>query len=635
MRRIPLIVAVVVTLSIGGLAGIAGPAGAATRAPLHGSTFRWVRNRSAVGTPATTRRLALRVYLGSRDPAGYLSALQDVTTPGSPGFRHFITPAEYAARFAPSTTQVRSVEQWLGSAGLRVTGVGAGNRYVAATGTIAVAQRAFGTTLREYDYHGRTVTAPATDATVPSSLATTVVGVTGLDDLPHYATTRIAGNPPPPDASLRATPCAQWYGQLQATTARDGSPLPAFDGRVRPWATCGYMPQQLHAAYGADTTNLDGAGTTVGIALWYDSPTQPADVNRFSAEHGWPQFAPGQYSTVHPAKFRRANVCGEAQEEQAIDITAIHDIAPAANVVYYAAASCFDDDLLDTFARIVDDDRVSIVNNSWGGLLSETTSGLIAAYEQVFGQAALQGQSFFFSSGDDGDWTAALGQSDYDFPASDPMVTSVGGTTLDLDGANHYQWEAGWGYDVFNLENGAWVDAGFGGGAGGGIAPAWARPTWQKGVVNAPNDGRAYPDIAADADNVTGIRTGYTQVFPGGKQYAETRWGGTSLASPLLVGETALAQQKAGARIGFANPLIYKLARQGSNAFTDVTNAHDGAALVRVDFVNGFNDKKGVTYSVRTVDDDTSLTMKAGWDDVTGVGTPTAKYPAALARVAG
>ena len=101
-----------------------------------------------------------------------------------------------------------------------------------------------------------------------------------------------------------------------------------------------------------------------------------------------------------------------------------------------------------------------------------------------------------------------------------------------------------------------------------------------------------------------------------------------------MVGEQAAAQEALGGRVGFANPLIFALARTGSNAFHDVTAAHDDAASVRPDFVNGYNGQQGVTYTIRTVDDDTSLRTAPGWDDVTGVGTPTANYPAALAGAA-
>jgi subtilase family serine protease len=578
--------------------------------------------------------MTVRVYLAARNPAALTAALQAVTTPGSPQFRHFITPQQYAATYAPTAAQVAAVSGWLASSGMHVSRVADGNRYVVAKGSVAAAQRAFGTTLRTYKHRNKLVTAPAADATVPAEVAGYVAGVTGLDNLPHLVQPTANGNPPPGDASLRARPCSQWYGQLTATTTNAGTPIPPFMGSARPWATCGYLPQQMNAAYGANTTGLDGSGTTVGIGLWYASTTQPADNNRFDTDHGWPAFAPGQYTTVQTSKFRRSNICGPAQNEQAIDITAIHDIAPAAKVVYYAAGSCFDNDLLDMFARVVDDDTVSVMNNSWGGPLSQNTSGLIAAYEQVFNQAALQGQAIFFSSGDSGDWVAAEGQTDYDFPASDPLVTAVGGTTLNLGPANNYVWEAGWGYDIYALSGSNWVPEGFGAGAGGGFAPAWSRPSYQDGVVMSNQGGRAYPDIAADADNATGLRTGYVQHFPTGNEYAETRWGGTSVASPLMVGEQALAEQANKGRIGFANPLIYKLARTNTPAFTDITNAHDSEALVRVDFNNLFDASAGYNYTVRTIDDDSSLTTGPGWDDVTGVGTPNASYPKAMAKVA-
>jgi subtilase family serine protease len=628
---------IVVALAITGLGGLAaGTAQAApARATLRGSALTWTKSERAVGAAARTHTVSVRVYLAGQNPAALDAAATAVITPGSASFRHFITPAQYDAKYAPTTAQVASVEQWLRASGMHVQSVAAGNRYVAATGQTAAAERAFGTTLRTYKHAGATVTAPDTDASVPAELAGVVLGVTGLDDQPHFQKAGVQGNPPPPAASLRATPCSQYYGQLTATVGPDGTAIPPYKGSARPWATCGYLPQQFNAAYGGAADHLTGKGTTIGISLWYASPTQPADENRFDKTHGFPGLAPGQFETVMPNKpFHRGNVCGEAQEEQAIDMTSIHDVAPAAKIKYYAAASCFDDDILDTLAQIVDDNRVSVISNSWGGQLSAETSDAILAYEQIFKQAAMQGQAFFFSSGDNGDWTATVGHTDYDFPASDPWVTAIGGTTMNLDANSNTVWEAGWGYNVVALQDGKWVNTGFGGGAGGGIAPAWGRPDYQKGVVHAIAQGRAYPDIAADADNATGIRTGYVQAFPSGLHYAETRWGGTSLASPLMAGEQALAEQTLGGRIGFANPLIYALQRSRSSALNDITGAHDSEALVRSDFANLHSPSNGFVFSVRTIDDDSSLHTHAGWDDVTGVGTPNAGYPAAMAAAA-
>ena len=146
------------------------------------------------------------------------------------------------------------------------------------------------------------------------------------------------------------------------------------------------------------------------------------------------------------------------------------------------------------------------------------------------------------------------------------------------------------------------------------------RPDYQTGVVPSSNgSGRAVPDVGLDADPTTGMLVGETQTFSDGKAYGEYRIGGTSLASPLFAGLTALRTQKAGARLGFLNPSIYGSA---SGAFTDIKGAPKDAGNVRVDFANGEDASGGLLYSVRTFDQDSSLTVKPGWDNVTGVGSP-------------
>jgi subtilase family serine protease len=107
--------------------------------------------------------------------------------------------------------------------------------------------------------------------------------------------------------------------------------------------------------------------------------------------------------------------------------------------------------------------------------------------------------------------------------------------------------------------------------------------------------------------------------------YGEYRVGGTSLASPLLAGAQAVAQQGAHTRLGFANPLIYQLART-SSSFYDPANKAPDAGNIRSDYANGNNAADGMLYTVRTFDQDSSLKVGRGWDDVTGVGTVTGTY---------
>ena len=137
------------------------------------------------------------------------------------------------------------------------------------------------------------------------------------------------------------------------------------------------------------------------------------------------------------------------------------------------------------------------------------------------------------------------------------------------------------------------------------------------------------PDIAAVADPNTGYLIGETQTFPDGSvKYAEYRIGGTSLSSPLIAGIMALANQAAGHPLGFVNPLLYGLA--GTSAFTDVVNPSSTVAMVRSNYVNGVDASNGLSYVLRTANQTLSLQTTPGYDDVTGLGTPTSSFLAAL-----
>jgi subtilase family serine protease len=259
--------------------------------------------------------------------------------------------------------------------------------------------------------------------------------------------------------------------------------------------------------------------------------------------------------------------------------------------------------------------------------MSGETSGDIAAQEQVVLQGEMQGITFLFSSGDNGDWQAIEGFKDTDYPASDPFVTAVGGTSTAIGRRNALLWQTGWGTEKFNLSaNGkGWVPYApnpFLYGAGGGISPVFPRPGYQNGVVSG--NGRGYPDVALDADPTTGMLVGETQIFPKGTFYGEYRIGGTSLASPLMAGIVADAAQHAKSRLGFLNIAIYKMAKAHFGAFRDVRSIP--GANIRPDFANGVNKADGILYSVRTFDQDSSLTTGPGWDDVTGVGSPNAVF---------
>jgi subtilase family serine protease len=602
--------------------GVATATGASEHAvALRGSAPAWTAH-AAVRPAKASGHVSVRVYLA---PRGGLAALKRavaaVATPGSATYGHFLTPAQYRARYEPTQAAVRSVSAWLRSAGLRITGVEASHRYVSAGGSVAAAERAFGRKLNVYRHAGRLVRGPAGDARVPSAVAGSVLGVTGLS-APSASRTRIG---PPPAGFRNARPCSRSYGTILAKH------LPKFKGRHRDFAVCGYTPRQFRGAYGVAATGLTGKGTSIGIVDAFAAGTILKDANTYARRHGDRPFRKGQFSQSLPASFAlHPNLCQTPADwagEETLDVEASHGLATKANVIYYGAKSCLNQDLESALARVDDQNKVSVVSNSYGGPTSAETSGDIAAEEQVVLQGEMQGITFLFSSGDNGDWQAIEGFKDTDYPASDPFVTSVGGTSTAI-GRSHLLWQTGWGTWKYNLSaNGkGWVPYAanpFLYGAGGGFSPVFPRPSYQHGVVHG-GSGRAYPDVGLDADPTTGMLVGETQIFPKGTFYDEYRIGGTSLASPLMAGVVADAVQHAGSRLGFLNPAIYQLARMRAGAFNDVRSIFD--ANIRPDFVNGVNKADGIVFSVRTFDQDSSLHTGPGWDDVTGVGSPNARF---------
>jgi len=111
---------------------------------------------------------------------------------------------------------------------------------------------------------------------------------------------------------------------------------------------------------------------------------------------------------------------------------------------------------------------------------------------------------------------------------------------------------------------------------------------------------------------------GQTQTFTGVAAYDTYRIGGTSLASPLFAGMTALKIQASGHGLGLLNPTIYA----NHSGFNDVTGTGIDAGNIRVDFVNGLDATNGYVYSVRTLNTtNTTLSVGSGWDSETGWGS--------------
>lgn len=602
--------------------------------------------RDAAPVAAAHGRVDFALVLPLRDAAGLEAFNRAASDPASASYGVYLSPPEFRDRFAPSEADQDSARDWLRAAGFRPTESTESGALIGATGSTARVERVFRTQLGRFRSAGETVTAPADPITLPAALDGVAVDVSGLAAAP--AEPAIAGNelaerpapaagpndtgddPAPPTPLFRnAGPCSRYYGELTA------SGQPRAYGDKQPFAPCGYGPNQLQGAYGIDSaigSGNDGAGETVTILDAFASPTLERDAQRYASSKGQP---PLDYEQTVFTGCRQG--CNDRNKqgwygEQTLDVEAAHAMAPGATVHYVGARDNYQG-LTVALAYIVDnadDLDTSIVSNSYGYLTERLGSGNLRAQEQIFEQAVAEGVGLYFSSGDSGDAKAELGYETAAFPPSSPNVIAVGGTSLGVGPLNDHTFEIGWGTYSAAKQGGRWAPkppGDFFYGAGGGVSRVFAQPGYQRGVVperiasRYDGAGRAVPDISAVGDPNTGMLVGQTQTAPSGRRVYDTyRIGGTSLSSPLFAGFMALADQRAGFDHGFANPAFYDLA--GDGAFRDVLPVKGHSALVRRDFVNGANAKDGASYSLRTGGMDSSLQVRRGWDEVTGIGTP-------------
>ena len=211
----------------------------------------WLGHAQHLGHADAKSGVNARVYLAPNGGTNALkAAVAAVSTPGSASYKHFLSPTQYQAQYGTTDATVHQVPSWLTSNGLKVTGVESHNRYVSISGTVAAAQKAFGSSIDRYRHDGQTVQAPTSDLTVPGSVAGSVLTVTGLDTTPQRNAPNNQADAPPPAGFRNARPCSIYYGQVQAKYQADfKTPLPKFDGKTLPYAPCGYTGPQFRAAY--------------------------------------------------------------------------------------------------------------------------------------------------------------------------------------------------------------------------------------------------------------------------------------------------------------------------------------------------------------------------------------------------
>ncbi len=676
----------------------AGGAGAATA-----SSTTVLQPSAAAAEPATTEEVGatpaetpidFSVALALGDQAGAEALERSVSDPSSPSYRHYLTAAQWEKRFSPSQASVNAARSWLESQGVSVEAVTPDRMTIQASASAATVQKAFGTKLNQYRRLGRVLRLSAAPLNVPSSLASTIVGVTGIDQNlatpdkltggePHRAAQPAGKEIPQPPGFRNAQPCSSYYGEKKDTTD------PAYGGGYPsplPYAPCGYVPAQLQGAYGLSSQiakGIDGKGVTVAVVDAYASPTLFVDAQQYSQKNQPTQvLAAGQYSQHLAKSFNNIELC-EASEwfgEQTLDVEAVHATAPGANILYVGAKNCVNG-LYNSVQEVVDGHLADVITNSWGDNGGDVldSAGSRRGFDNILLMAGGTGIGVQFSSGDEGDNFVDLGLVVADYPASSPYATSVGGTSLQVSKSRARLGEVGWSTSKSVLCSSLLQEERLPGckaagklntwhppapgeylyGGGGGTSYQYPEPFYQQGVVpatlaerNSATTGianRVEPDVSMDADPTTGMLVGETQQFPEGTRYDEYRIGGTSLSSPLFAGVMADADQANGVALGFVNPRLYKLGSSSSTAGAYYDVVPGGLqALVREDYLNEVNAEEGTITSARTLEYEgkivfcrrpnkcasqpVSLSTAPGFDSMTGLGTPGNQLVSDLAK---
>lgn len=510
------------------------------------------------------------VTVARPDAAGEKAFTAAVEDPAGPSYRHFLTPAQFDARFGVPAATAQGVRGWATAQGLSaVTAIGSGD-YLLLSGTAAQVESTFGVALHDYSVAGKTYVANTAAPLVPAA----VDGVLGLDTV-HGAHPMTASGSRP----------AQGICTAICTGALD----------IEDFYTAYDMPSTSTGQ--GQTMAVFGEGAVTGVI---------GDLRQFEAEHKIPQV-PITVRSVGD-DFKDTLNSGEWD----LDTQASTGIAyNAAGESLYFGATLLDASINATYAQWADDaDGPHQANASFGecepippfaslpgggvgvGPVGVGTQSIDAfnAQEAQLAKARAEGRTLFASAGDQGGACGVgipnafenNGVPELNVPAGSINAVGVGGTVLYTTSATDHSRAVERALDA----------------SGGGSSTFIHADTYQTALLSnltppltpviAHQDGtpdtsmalaRSLPDVAADSGDISVVAglSGLTIVSGNdgmGTAGTDTTAAGTSLSSPLTMGMWTRIQGARGgpAGLGFANPVLYRLA---STPATDTADFYD------------------------------------------------------------
>jgi subtilase family serine protease len=441
-------------------------------------------------------------------------------------------------------------------------------------------------------------------------------------------------------AAGRAAPQATVIVQPGVQHAGRGSTQPptTADCEAAFHVAC-YEPAQIQQAYDLPALyekGVKGQRTTIVIVDSFGSPTIADDLATFDQQFGLP--APPSFKIIRPVGAIPRYDASDSQMvswagETSLDVEYAHTIAPEANILLVETPVA-ETEGVTGFPQIVKAEEY-VINHHLGDVISQSFSATEQTFPSKASVEALRGAytdadrhhiTVLAATGDNG--AADVGPDGQTFythpvtswPASDPLVTGVGGTQLHLDAnGNRLSPDTVWN-DTYSVPAQQFIfgDAGPSPLAGGGGKSIFfGRPAYQNLVRKVVGHSRGVPDVSMSA-----ACNGAVDVYQsfGGEAPGWYPTCGTSEATPLFAGIVTLAAQVAHHPLGLINPALYLMAAKHLPGLVDVTSGDN-----TVSFTHG-----GRSYTIR------GFTAGPGYNLASGLGTVNAAdFVPELAALAG
>lgn len=415
-------------------------------------------------------------------------------------------------------------------------------------------------------------------STALATSASSSAGVQRLCGVPQPGAAACIGIRLLPTEAPAEEPAASAAGQPAEATA-GASPAVTYK---HPFA--GYLTaQDLHAAYALPSETASSSLQTIAVVDAFDDPTAEADLGVYDETFGLPACttANGCFRKInqegHASPLPRKE--GEWASEISIDVQMAHAICQGCRVLLVEANN-EDFTSLGAAVNAAVDAGATEISNSYAGPEEPALSATFSEYNSRYYDHP--GVVVTASSGDCGYLNEACRGERHaaNFPADSSDVVAVGGTSLSSTGET-------WSSTVWDE-------------GGSGCSQIFNAPLWQVAVPNFAatgcGDERSIADVAAIGDPETGVNVYDSTPEGNGNPTGWGVWGGTSVSSPIIAAEFALAGGSHG--VSYPAATLYQ---------------HAGEAAVLEDIVSGSNG---------TCSSTSACQAEVGFDGPTGVGSP-------------